>query len=74
MYSNYFEVAKIAEIVARLADEGENTSKKIMKSGAANLYNLFEKIYIRLNIHNSKGLNIVFSGGVLTNEYYNQTL
>lgn len=72
--TNYYEIAKVAEIVGLLADEGENISKEILKEGASYLCTFTERVYMNLGFLNENTINIVFSGGVLKSSYYKRIL
>lgn len=72
--NDYFEIAKVTSIVGKLALEGEEVSREIMRSGAKILANLIKSNYDKLKFNDKTGINIVFSGGVLKNKFYDETL
>jgi len=72
--TDYFEIAKIAEIVLAMAQQGEAEAYSILEQGAQALADLAKSTYDKLNFNEETDINIVFSGGVLKNRIYEENL
>lgn len=72
--TNYFEIAKVARIVVELCGNGEEESQQILKEGAISLAKMAVNIYKKLGLSPGYESHMVFSGGVLKNEVYQNLL
>lgn len=72
--TDYYEIAKLAELVVETAGTGETTSLEILREGAWVLSALMYSIYVRMGFDGEEKLNIVFSGGVLKSDMYRQLI
>lgn len=72
--TDYFEIAKVAFLVTKLGADGEAVSRKILKKGAKVLAALSKSTYERLGFDGDTKFSIVFSGGALKNETYQNLL
>jgi N-acetylglucosamine kinase-like BadF-type ATPase len=71
---DYYQVAKVASLVAELSKENDTAAKEILKKGAHILARMTKQMYDKLEFNSSMKLNFVFSGGVLKNPEYETIL
>lgn len=72
--TDYFEIAKIANLVTKLSVDGDKLSIDILKNGANILACLAKRTYENLGFNNDTNFSIVFSGGVLKSDAYQNLL
>lgn len=72
--TDYFEIAKVAYLVTKLSAQGEAVSRKILKKGAKVLAALAKSTYERLGFDGDTRFSVVFSGGALQSEEYQNLL
>lgn len=70
--TDYFEMAKAAQVVVELSKKGEALSRKILMDGAKSLAQLVKSVYGRLGFHENTKFSIVLSGGVLKSGEYQE--
>lgn len=70
--TDYFEIARLARLVVKAGEQHDITALSILTEGAAYLAALVASIYKRMEFQEDMKLNIVFSGGVLQCDFYQQ--
>ncbi len=72
--TDYYEIARLAELVTEEAGRGEEVTLGILRHGAEVIARLMGSIYRRMGFDSRMELNIVFSGGVLKSRIYQQLI
>lgn len=72
--TDYYEIARLAELVTEEAGRGEEVTLEILRHGAEVIARLMGSIYRRMGFDSRMELNIVFSGGVLKSRIYQQLI
>lgn len=72
--TDFYEIAKLAQLAVEVAEQGENTALGILGEGAGVLSSLMHSIYRRMDFDGEMDLNIVFSGGVLKSGIYQRLI
>lgn len=72
--TDYYEIARLAELVTEEAGRGEEVTLGILRHGAEVIARLIGSIYRRMGFDSRMELNIVFSGGVLKSRIYQQLI
>ena len=72
--TDYYEIARLAELVTEEAGRGEEVTLGILRHGAEVIARLMGSIYSRMGFDSRMELNIVFSGGVLKSRIYQQLI
>ncbi|RJW48955.1 N-acetylglucosamine kinase [Clostridiales bacterium TF09-2AC] len=72
--TDYYEIARLAELVTEEAGRGEEVTLGILRHGAEVIVRLMGSIYRRMGFDSRMELNIVFSGGVLKSRIYQQLI
>lgn len=72
--SDNFEVAKLAFEVVKAAEQGSDLACKILRMGAVHLAQQVNSVYRRMDPVKEETFNIVFSGGVLKSQLYQNML
>ena len=72
--TDYYEIARLAELVTEEAGRGEEVTLGILRHGAEVIARLMGSIHKRMGFDGGTELNIVFSGGVLKSRIYQQLI
>lgn len=72
--TDFYEIAKLAELVVTEAEAGDEICLGILKQGADMLAELAGSVYRRLGLEDCGRVSIVCSGGVMKNHTYQQLL
>ena len=72
--TDYYEIARRAELVTEEAGRGEEVTLGRLRHGAEVIARLMGSIYRRMGFDSRMELNIVFSGGVLKSRIYQQLI